>query len=64
MKEMIWKKNKKGLHLDEETRNKVKDIKEKISDLAIKFSKHCNEEATTFNFTSDELGKNFITFHE
>ena len=45
----------KGLHLDESTRNKVKELKEKISDLQVEFSKNCNEEATKLTFTTQEL---------
>jgi len=44
-----------GLHLDETTRNKVKDIKEKISELSVEFSKNCNEESTKLNFTLEQL---------
>jgi Zn-dependent oligopeptidase len=54
----------KGLHLDDETRNKVKDLKEKISDLCIEFSKNCNEEATKLTFTAEQLSKrlSLLTF--
>jgi Zn-dependent oligopeptidase len=44
-----------GLHLDEETRNKVKKLKEEISDLQVEFSKNCNEESTKLTFKEDEL---------
>lgn len=44
-----------GLHLDEETRNKVKEIKQKLSDLQLEFAKNCNEESTKFEFTAEEL---------
>ena len=44
-----------GLHLDEETRNKVKELKEKISDLEIEFSKNCTEESTKLTFTKEQL---------
>lgn len=47
-----------GLHLDEQTRNKIKDLNEKISDLCVEFSKNCNEESTKLNFTKEQLGKN------
>lgn len=49
----------KGLHLDEETRQKTKELKEKISDLQIEFSKNCNEESTKLDFTLEQLG-NYI----
>lgn len=48
-----------GLHLDEETRQKTKELKEKISDLQIEFSKNCNEESTKLDFTLEQLG-NYI----
>jgi Zn-dependent oligopeptidase len=44
-----------GLHLDEEIRNKVKELKEKISDLEVEFSKNCTEESTKLTFTANEL---------
>ncbi|CAF0714449.1 unnamed protein product [Brachionus calyciflorus] len=44
-----------GLHLDEQTRNKVKEINEKISDLCVEFSKNCNEESTKLIFTKEQL---------
>ena len=44
-----------GLHLDEDIRNKVKELKEKISDLKVEFSKNCNEEATKLTFKEEEL---------
>ena len=46
-----------GLHLDEETRKKVTDLKEKISDLSVEYSKNFNEENTKLTFTLDQLGK-------
>jgi Zn-dependent oligopeptidase len=49
-----------GLHLDEETRNRVKELKEKISDLQIEFSKNCTEESTKLAFLAEELGSFLI----
>ena len=46
-----------GLHLDDETRKKTKELKERISDLTIEFSKNCNEESTKLNFTLEQLSK-------
>ena len=43
------------MHLAEAERNHVKDILEKISKLAIEFSKNCNEESTKLHFTLDQL---------
>jgi Zn-dependent oligopeptidase len=41
--------------LDESTRNKVKELKEKISKLEVEFSKNTNEESTKLTFTKDQL---------
>lgn len=46
-----------GLHLDEQTLTKVKQLNEQISDLCVEFSKNCNEESTKFSFTKEQLGK-------
>lgn len=45
------------MHLDEETRKKVKELKEKISDMSIEYSTNCNEESTKLKFTASQLGK-------
>jgi hypothetical protein len=47
--------------LDETTRNKVKELKQKISDLEIDFNKNVNEENTKLPFKKEELGK-YIQF--
>jgi hypothetical protein len=47
------------LHLDETTRNKVKEMKQKISDLEVEFVKNVNEENTKLTFKKEELGKLF-----
>ena len=41
--------------MDEETRNKVKRIKMKISELGTKFGSNLNEENTILEFSVDEL---------
>ena len=46
------------MHLNDGTREKVKELKERISDLQIKFSKNCAEESTKFIFSAEQLSKN------
>jgi Zn-dependent oligopeptidase len=48
-----------GLHLDEQTRTKVKSLKQQISDLENKFSKNVNEENSKFPFKLEQLGLYF-----
>lgn len=43
--------------MDEITRNKVKELKQKISDLEVEFVKNVNEENTKLPFKKEELGK-------
>ena len=45
-----------GLHLSEEKQQKVKEIKKRMSDLSISFSKNLAEENTTLEFAESELG--------
>ena len=52
---LILERKLDGLHLDEETRTKTKNLKEKISDLCLEYSKNCNEEATKLHFTAEQL---------
>ena len=42
--------------MDEETRQKVKELKQKISDLEIKFAKNVNDVNSKFPFKRSELG--------
>ena len=42
--------------MDEETRNKVKELKKKISDLQVEFNKNVTEENSKFTFTKEQLG--------
>jgi thimet oligopeptidase len=41
--------------LDKSTRDKVTQLKEKISKLAVDFSKNCNEESTKLTFSAEQL---------
>jgi len=49
-----------GLHLSQEIQSEIKDIKKRICDLCIDFSKHLNEENTILEFTEQDLGKAVI----
>ena len=44
-----------GLHLEEETRAKVKAMKEEMSKLSIEFAKNCNDESTKFELSPEAL---------
>jgi hypothetical protein len=42
--------------LDEETRDKIKEMRKKLSNLQLEFGKNLNEENRKFLFRQDELG--------
>ncbi|KAL1485281.1 hypothetical protein MTO96_047365, partial [Rhipicephalus appendiculatus] len=44
-----------GLHLDAEVQKQVKQLKNDISDLEVKYNKNCNEENTVLEFTEEQL---------
>ncbi|XP_062508927.1 thimet oligopeptidase-like [Corticium candelabrum] len=52
---MIVNGRRNGLHLSPEKQAKVKEIKTKLSDLSITFTKNLGEENTTLRFVEDDL---------
>ena len=49
------KKLTQGLHLDEKTRDKIKELRKTLSDLQLEFGKNVNEENKKYLFHKDEL---------
>lgn len=46
-----------GLHLSTELQDKVKELKKKLTQLEIEFSKNLSEEKSSFEFSEGELSK-------
>eukprot|EP00949_MAST-11_sp_MAST-11-sp1_P005036 g5036.t1 len=46
---------RRGMHLDDETRSKVKELNKKISQLGIEFQKNLGEENSSFIYTAKQL---------
>lgn len=52
---LIKLRKRDGLHLAAEVQEQVKQLKNEISDLEVKYNKNCNEENTVLEFTEEEL---------
>lgn len=52
---LIKLRKRDGLHLAAEVQEQVKQLKNEISELEVKYSKNCNEENTVLEFTEEEL---------
>jgi len=55
LERMIKLGRRNGLHLSTDVQQQVKDMKKRMSDIAIDFSTHLNEEMTTLEFTEQQL---------
>ena len=44
------------MHLDDEIRDKIKELRKKLSNLQLEFGKNVNEENKKFLFSKNELG--------
>lgn len=55
LEKIIRLRKRDGLHLSPDIQKQVKDLKNEINDLSLKFSKAINEENTVLEFSEDEL---------
>lgn len=55
LERLIKLRKRDGLHLDAEVQKQVKQLKNEISDLEVKYSKNCAEENTVLEFTEEQL---------
>ncbi|KAL1426769.1 hypothetical protein MTO96_017997 [Rhipicephalus appendiculatus] len=55
LERLIKLRKRDGLHLDAEVQKQVKQLKNDISDLEVKYNKNCNEENTVLEFTEEQL---------
>ncbi|RUP46276.1 hypothetical protein BC936DRAFT_147134 [Jimgerdemannia flammicorona] len=51
--ELDFRRN--GLHLPKEQRDRIKELKQRHSDLKIEFQRNLNQESSTVKFTREEL---------
>lgn len=55
LERLIKLRKRDGLHLGADVQEQVKQLKNELSDLEVKYNKNCNEENTVLEFTEEEL---------